>query len=638
MIKISKLKKSFSGAEVLKGVDLQIDEGTTTAIIGPSGTGKSTLLRCLNLLERPDSGTIQFDDTAIDYANLSKEDIKFVRSQASMVFQNSNLYRNMTAIENIMEPLVTVQGMNKEEARERAEKLLKTVGLSAKTNAYPVTLSGGEQQRVGIARAVAVNAKLILFDEPTSALDPELKGEVLEVIKNLAIDRTSTMLIVTHEMEFAKEVADRIIFMEGGYIVEEGPPNVIFTDPKEERTREFLNKTSTNTETVTVDKDINRRYSNSLKWREILPESALYSMRTEDLDYEMPSTLRDRVVARLSSDVAGKDFLSEEFYQAASSWIKSQYGFKIEQNNVSYAKSSELALRNLIEKFTNPGSKVLLLSSEVEKYEQLIKNADRECYFLNINGVDFQSMKNYLENGLKDGTELIVISNPDFFYGKVYSGEMLNEIAEFASEKDLVLVGMEEKQEFLYSPESYRTILDFTRDVNTPAFSIMSPLETFNIGGLGFSLVLGNNERFSRGFSESYLAKYYPAPSCLDEMIMKDLQNNRDWLEGVKSLLRENFDRLSDCFNQSGLSSPPEYERSYLLPIDCRSMNMSNKQLRSFWKEKAYVIPTMGAEINPNLDGIVFFNVGCSSFQMKKIIFNITKALEDEKRNGTLQG
>ena len=634
MIKISKLKKSFSGAEVLKGVDLQIDPGTTTAIIGPSGTGKSTLLRCLNLLERPDSGTIQFDDTAIDYANLSKEDIKFVRSQASMVFQSSNLYRNMTAIENIMEPLVTVQGMKKEEARERAEKLLKTVGLSAKANAYPVTLSGGEQQRVGIARAVAVNAKLILFDEPTSALDPELKGEVLEVIKNLAIDRTSTMLIVTHEMEFAKEVADRIIFMEGGYIVEEGPPNVIFTDPKEERTREFLNKEFTLTETVAVDKDINRRYSNSLKWREILPENALYSMKTDDLDYEISGRLRDRIIARLSSDVAGKDFLSDEFYQAATNWIKSQYGYGIGQHNISYAKSSELALRNIIERFTSLQSKVLVLSSEVKKYEQLINNTGREPYDLNISNEPYQSIKKVLDNKLEDGTELVLISNPDFFFGRVYSGEVLNEISEFASEKNLVLVSIEEGQKFLYEPKSFRTILDFTRDVSTPAFSIMNPTKTFNLEGLGYSIVLSNNEKFSQDFTESYVGKLYPEPSCLVETIMKDLKNNLDWLEAVQFVLRENSDQLIDCLNRGGLSSPEGYDKSYVLPVDCRSMNMSDKQLRSFWKEKAYVIPTMGSEINPSLSGIIFLNVGCSSFQMKKVIFNITKALEDEKNHG----
>lgn len=627
MIEISKLRKSFSGTEVLKGIDLRIDPGTTTAIIGPSGTGKSTLLRCLNLLERPDSGTVEFDGKGVDFANLSKEDIKFVRSQASMVFQSSNLYKNMTAIENIMEPLVTVQGVDKQEARQRAEKWLETVGLKGKADAYPITLSGGEQQRVGIARAVAVNANLVLFDEPTSALDPELKGEVLEVIKDLAIDRTTTMLIVTHEMEFAKEVADRIIFMEGGHIVEEGPPNVIFTDPKEERTREFLNRTANVAEEAKVDKDINRRYSNSLKWKEILPENALYSLKVEDLDFEMPSRLRDRIMARLSSDVAGIDFLSDDFYRSAIEWLKGQYSFGTDRGKISYAKSAELALRNILESFTEVGSKVLVLSSERDKYERLIESAGRVSYYANIADTDISAVKAKLTEYLQEATEMIVLSNPDLFLSKTYSGDMLNEIAEFASEKNLVLVGMEAGQEFLLGQPSFRTVLDFTHDVDTPAFSIMNPTVSFNMPGLEFAIALSNNEIFTQKFTSSYEKKYYPRPSCLDEIIMKDMGNNLDWLIASREVIESNRRDLLECLEKGGLKLFGLGTESHILGIDCRSMNLSDKQLRSFWKEKAFVIPTMGSEINQDFTGIVFFNVGCSGFQMKKVIYNVTKAL-----------
>lgn len=627
MIEISKLRKSFSGTEVLKGIDLRIDPGTTTAIIGPSGTGKSTLLRCLNLLERPDSGTVEFDGKGVDFANLSKEDIKFVRSQASMVFQSSNLYKNMTAIENIMEPLVTVQGVDKQEARQRAEKWLETVGLKGKANAYPITLSGGEQQRVGIARAVAVNANLVLFDEPTSALDPELKGEVLEVIKDLAIDRTTTMLIVTHEMEFAKEVADRIIFMEGGHIVEEGPPNVIFTDPKEERTREFLNRTANVAEEAKVDKDINRRYSNSLKWKEILPENALYSLKVEDLDFEMPSRLRDRIMARLSSDVAGIDFLSDDFYRSVIEWVKGQYSFGTDRGKISYAKSGELALRNILESFTEVGSKVLVLSSERDKYERLIESAGRVSYYANIADEDLSAVKGKLAECLQEATEMIVLSNPDLFLSKTYSGDMLNEIAEFASAKNLVLVGMEAGQEFLLGQPSFRTVLDFTRDVDTPAFSIMNPTTSFNMPGLEFALALSNNEIFTEKFTSSYEKKYYPRPSCLDEIIMKDMGNNLDWLIASRKVIESNRRDLLECLEKGGLKLFGLGTESHILGIDCRSMNLSDKQLRSFWKEKAFAIPTMGVEINQDFTGIVFFNVGCSGFQMKKVIYNVTKAL-----------
>ena len=210
-------------------------------IIGPSGTGKSTLLRCINALERPEKGTIQLENQIFDYENLSKSDIQALRTNTSMVFQNANLYRNKTAFGNVTTPLILVKKLQKSEAEKVGLEYLEKVGMLEKKDAYPETLSGGEKQRVGIARALAVNPDIILFDEPTSALDPELVSEVLDVIKELARQHT-TMLIVTHEMKFARNVADEVIFMEGGHIVEQAPPEELFGNPKEERTRQFLNR------------------------------------------------------------------------------------------------------------------------------------------------------------------------------------------------------------------------------------------------------------------------------------------------------------------------------------------------------------------------------------------------------------
>lgn len=240
MIKISNLHKKFNNLEVLKGINLDINKGEVVAVIGPSGTGKSTLLRCINYLEVPEEGTITIEDLKVDAKKINKKEILELRKCTSMVFQSYNLFKNKTVIENVMEPIVMVQKKSKEEARKISEDLLNQVGLSDKKNEYPSRLSGGQQQRVGIARAMAVNPKIMLFDEPTSALDPELVGEVLEVIKSLA-ERHRTMLIVTHEMKFAREAADRIIFMDGGTIVEEGTPDEIFNNPKNERTKKFLN-------------------------------------------------------------------------------------------------------------------------------------------------------------------------------------------------------------------------------------------------------------------------------------------------------------------------------------------------------------------------------------------------------------
>ncbi|KEI78378.1 amino acid ABC transporter ATP-binding protein [Clostridium botulinum A2 117] len=241
MIKISNLHKSFNGVEVLKGINLDIKKGEVVAVIGPSGTGKSTLLRCMNFLEKPEKGIIEIEDLKVDVEKATKQQIHELRLNTSMVFQSYNLFKNKTALENIMEPLVIVKKMEKDKAKERALNILKQVGLEDKKDYYPSKLSGGQQQRVGIGRAMAVDPKIMLFDEPTSALDPELVGEVLEVIKKLA-EQDTTMIIVTHEMRFAESAADKVIFMDGGIIVEQGTPEEVFNNPKNERTIKFLNK------------------------------------------------------------------------------------------------------------------------------------------------------------------------------------------------------------------------------------------------------------------------------------------------------------------------------------------------------------------------------------------------------------
>ncbi|QKF81694.1 amino acid ABC transporter ATP-binding protein [Halarcobacter ebronensis] len=246
MIKIEHLNMHFGDKEVLKDINLTVKKGEVVALIGPSGSGKSTLLRCLNFLVKPTSGRLNIDGINLDVTDVSKKDIFSLRQKTAMVFQNYNLLKNMTALGNIMEPMVTVQKMNKKEAETIALELLERVGLKNHKNSYPSQLSGGQQQRVGIARAMAVNSNIILFDEPTSSLDPELVGDVLEVIKKLAIETQKTMLIVTHEMKFAKEVSDKIVFLENGSIVVDGTPNEIFVESKNTRVSNFVNKMTEN--------------------------------------------------------------------------------------------------------------------------------------------------------------------------------------------------------------------------------------------------------------------------------------------------------------------------------------------------------------------------------------------------------
>ena len=241
MLKVTNIRKAFKDNEVLKGVDIEVNKGDVVTILGPSGSGKTTLLRCINFLEQADGGQLDFDEQHIDYAKVTGKEIKAIRHKTAFVFQNYNLFNNKTALENVTEGLIYGRGVEKKRAIEIAKKALDRVGLSERYAYYPSQLSGGQQQRVGIARAIAVEPEIILMDEPTSALDPELIGEVLGVIKSLA-DEGKTMVIVTHEMQFAKEISTNVIFMDGGKIVEQGPASKIFTNPDELRTRRFLRR------------------------------------------------------------------------------------------------------------------------------------------------------------------------------------------------------------------------------------------------------------------------------------------------------------------------------------------------------------------------------------------------------------
>ena len=241
MLKITNVHKSFKKNKILKGVNLTVNKGDVVVILGPSGSGKTTLLRTLAFLETADKGELEFDEIKTSLSNAHKKTILDVRKKIGFVYQNYNLFANKTALENVMEGLVIARKVPKEEAKTIAEDALKKVGLLERKDFYPSQLSGGQQQRVGIARAIAYKPDVVLFDEPTSALDPELVGEVLSVIKSLAKEGT-TMIVVTHEMSFAEEAATQVVFMDGGVVVEKGTSREIFYSPKEERTKQFLKR------------------------------------------------------------------------------------------------------------------------------------------------------------------------------------------------------------------------------------------------------------------------------------------------------------------------------------------------------------------------------------------------------------
>lgn len=242
MIKITDLHKSFGNLHVLKGIDFQAETGEVIVVIGSSGMGKSTFLRCLNYIERPEKGIIEIDNVKVNAEKCTEKEIRQLRLKTSMVFQNYNVFKNKTVLENVMLPMTSVQKLEKDEAMKKALQYLEQVGLMDKINEYPSRLSGGQQQRVGIARALAVNPKLILLDEPTSSLDPKLVHGILNILRNLANEHKRTMIIVTHEMGFARDIADRIVFMDDGRIIEEGTPESLFSNPQHERTKKFLER------------------------------------------------------------------------------------------------------------------------------------------------------------------------------------------------------------------------------------------------------------------------------------------------------------------------------------------------------------------------------------------------------------
>lgn len=248
MVEARAVRKAFGDNEVLQGIDLTVNAGEVISLLGPSGSGKSTFLRCINHLERIDGGEISVNGHLVGYRRhngkkyeLRPKEVAAARRDVGMVFQRFNLFPHLTAVENVMEAPVFVKGLKRAEARSRATELLQRVGMADKSAAYPAQLSGGQQQRVAIARALAMEPRLMLFDEPTSALDPELVGEVLDVMKRLAAEGM-TMIVVTHEIGFAREVCDRVVFMDGGVIVEQGAPRDVFTNPQHARTRAFLSK------------------------------------------------------------------------------------------------------------------------------------------------------------------------------------------------------------------------------------------------------------------------------------------------------------------------------------------------------------------------------------------------------------
>lgn len=359
MIKVEHLNKSYGDNKILKDLNFTVNKGEVVSIIGTSGTGKSTFLRCLNYLEKPDTGLITIGDVSLNVEDATKQDIEKLRLKSAMIFQNYNLFLNKTVMQNVTLPLISTKRYSKKEAEEIAMKVLDKVGMVDKINSYPITLSGGEQQRVSIARSVASSPEVLLFDEPTSSLDPSWKQEVLEVIRSLA-DENYTMIIVTHEMEFAKEVSDKIVFMSDGIIEEEGTPNQIFKNAKSEKTKKFLAKIS---QTSSYDEFFIRK---SLNYQELLPLFKETGLEVELNEPDPKGLLMCfEVIEKNSNEIIG-----------AASIINNKSNYQIKTFAITKPYQGRGIGRYLLEKMLDElrewgAKKVFLVAKEPAFYEKI---------------------------------------------------------------------------------------------------------------------------------------------------------------------------------------------------------------------------------------------------------------------------
>ena len=626
MIEITNLHKKFADKEVLKGINLSINEGKVFAIIGPSGTGKSTLLRCINTLEIADAGQIKLNGYSADFANLSKKDMQMLRTRTSMVFQNSNLFRNKTAHENIMEPLITVKKMNREEASKIALDLLDRVGLSNKKTAYPETLSGGEKQRVGIARAMAVNSDIILFDEPTSALDPELVNEVLDVIKSLAKQKI-TMLIVTHEMKFAREVADEIIFMENGTVVEQTPANIFFTNPKMERSRIFINMQSDDISKLDFSIPTNRRFTASLKWADLNDAGAdpdLYPMWIADMEFKSPHSIIRRINDRANEGILGYDILSDSYYESIVDWMKKRHSYEVEKEDIVYCSTAMTGLSIFLQAFTDVGDEILVNSPVYKGFFTTIKGCGRKAVesHLHLRDNRFSFDIEDMESKITPNTKILLVCNPQNPTGTVWTTREIEELCRFCNRYNLILVSDELHHDLILGNTKHTVAAKIAEEMSIPSVTLISPGKSFNVSGIHPAAIIIKNKLMREKFVEGMGNLEYPFPNSLVEPVtIGAYKESEEWLNKLTDYIDEN-QKLFDGFieNRIPCLKVVKREATYLVWVDCRGLKLSNDSLEKFWREKCKLILSDGKEYGSDYEQYRRFNIACPKQKLIEIL------------------
>lgn len=631
MIEIKNLVKKFGENPVLKGIDLTIEEGKVIAILGPSGTGKSTLLRCVNLLEQPNEGTINLNGFQADYANLNKKDVKELRLRTAMVFQNSNLYRNKTALENITEPLTVVRHIPQKEAITKAEQLLDRVGLLHKKDAYPETLSGGERQRIGIARAMAVEADIMLFDEPTSALDPELVNEVLEVIRDLAQQKT-TMMIVTHELKFAQEVADEIVFMEGGHIVEHSPAREFFNHPREERSKDFISRHMQNFSTINFDRDTSRVNTRSVKWQGISEGNPLYPMSIADMEFETPPSILKRISDRVSEELFGYDYLSDEYYEAIQSYLKRRHHYDVAKEKIAFLPETMGGLSVTLQQFTKPGAGVIITSPVYGNFFDTIEGAGRkvvECPLAVIND-EYTLDWDRLESMVDEDTQAFLLCNPQNPTGTIWSRQDLEAVCKFCMKHELLLISDEVHFEFIFNGKEHIMTARVAEDYDIQCATIISVGKSFNAAGLQAGSMIFKDSAMRAAFEQKIHEMHYPFPHAFVEPVtIGAYMESDDWIDALLVYLDQNR-RLVFGFFKEHLPKIKIYQTdaTYLVWLDCRSMGLSEEELEQFWREECLLELTQGHDFGADYELYRRMNIANSREKMVKVLDRIKAAYE----------
>lgn len=644
MIKIKGLCKTFGDRPVLKGIDLQIEKGKVIAIIGPSGTGKSTLLRCLNMLEKADSGEVEIAGNIVDFTKLKKMDTKMLRKKTAMVFQNSNLYRNKTAIENITEVLMNSSKMKNDEAITIAESFLEKVGMLHKKNVYPETLSGGEKQRVGIARAMSVNPDILLFDEPTSSLDPELVIEVLEVIKDLAKNDT-TMLIVTHEMEFAREVADEVIFMENGYIVERAPTDIFFTNPQNERSKEFIKmKVDQNQfENIDFDERVDRRYTNSYKWKDLKKSDTdmeVYPMWVADMEFKTPKGVLDSITARVNEGVLGYDTLSSEYYETVVYWLEHRHSYSVKPKDVVYCANSMIGLSVFLQAFTTKGDEVLINSPVYGNFFKTIEGCGRKVLESPLEEKDSRFTLNFsdMEKRITDKTKILLLCNPQNPTGTVWTKEELEKICMFCKKYNLYLISDEIHYEFIFNDAKHIVTDLIAKEMSMEAVTIISPSKSFNMAGSQSASIIIKNEKMRSQFEQVMSSMDYPFTHAFAEpATIGAYRKSEKWLDEAIKYIGENRKYFIDFVEKRiPLLKVTKSDSTYLMWVDCSGLQLSSVDLEKLWRDDCKIILSNGNEFGTYYEQYRRFNIACPKGKLVEIMERIENIFTEKRLIGEI--